>query len=155
MTGLTPNGSVGPVVLPVIYYIYLIACCGYVFLRGGKPERFGAILAVTASLLSTALAPTRNFWFEASWALLIIDCATFMAAAVLALKTDRFWPLWFAGFCLVGAVTHVSTAAMPSYTPKAYAWAQAFWGYPAIAAMVMGAWSHHRTRLGNRPSAAY
>ena len=121
MTGLTPNGSVSPVVLPVLYYVYLTLCCAYAFLRGGRPERAGATLAIAASLLSTLTAPTAHYWSEASWALLIIDCATFVGAAVISLRTDRFWPMWFAGFCLVGAMTHLATAALPEYTPKAYA----------------------------------
>ena len=78
-----------------------------------------------------------------------VDLITFLLAAGLALRSDRYWPVWFAGFCLVGALTHVTVAAMPHFASMAYSLSQGFWAYPAMASLVLGTWHfHHRPQTG-------
>ena len=153
MTEPTPNGLVDPVVLYLTYLAFMTSCCGYALFRGGKPERIGAGIVIVASFFTSDLAPHGLGWAGASMNLVLIDSLTMSAVTVLALTSNRYWPMWFAGFCLVGLMTHVAAAAMPEFAPKAYSLSQGFWAYPAIGAMALGTWSHRRT-MNATPSVA-
>lgn len=130
--------------LQLIYFVYLGLCCAYACYRGGRDELYGVAITLTASFLSLDPIQGQTDWVRPELALIIVDFAAFIGATLIALKSDRYWPIWFAGFCLVGAATHLSTAAMPAFAPKAYAWVVGFWAYPAIACLVIGARNHHR-----------
>ena len=132
---------------PLFYWILLALCSSYIFLRGAPPERIGIAILVVGSIVSVLSAnayPARFRSMEIG--IFLVDLAVLAAYVALALRADRFWPLWVAGFHLVGVATHTAMAASPDVVPRAYAIAQAFWGYPMLAAMVAGTW-RHRNRL--------
>lgn len=131
---------------PLFYWILLTLCGAYVFIRGGVPERIGIAILVMGSILSTASA-TANYalrFRQMEAGIFLVDVVGLIALVALALRANRFWPLWVAGFHLVGVATHAAMAASPDVVPRAYAMAQAFWGYPMLAAMVAGTWRHRR-----------
>lgn len=133
-------------VLYLFYLAFMTSCCGYALCYGGKPERIGAVIVILASFLTSDLAPHGLGWADASLNLLIIDGMTMLAITTLALSTNRYWPMWFAGFCLVGLMTHVAAAAMPEFAAKAYSLSQGFWAYPAIGSMALGTWFQRRRK---------
>lgn len=141
---------------PLFYWTLVALCSGYVFIRGAAPERTGMAILVVGSILST-LSATADYairFRSLELGIFIIDLVALVAFVALALKANRFWPLWVAGFHLVGVATHAAMAANPEVVPRAYAMAQAFWAYPMLAAMVAGTW-RHRGRLalhGEDPS---
>lgn len=133
---------------PLFYWTLLTLCSAYAFIRGGSPERIGMAILVVGSILSTAFA-TANYalrFQQMEVGIFLVDVVGLFAFVALALRADRFWPLWVAGFHLVGVATHAAMAASPDVVPRAYAMGQAFWGYPMLAAMVAGTW-RHRKRL--------
>ena len=141
---------------PLFYWTLLALCSVYVLLRGGAPERIGIAILITGSILSTASA-TANYalrFRQMEAGIFIVDVLGLVALVALALRANRFWPLWVAGFHLVAVATHAAMAASPDVVPRAYAMAQAFWGYPMLAAMVAGTWRHRDrlARYGEDPS---
>lgn len=138
--------------LPVpVFYAILALCCLFAWLRGGCPEKAGAAIFTIAALLSTAAAsaPVERFGsLEAG--VFAVDCAMLLALVALALRAERFWPLWVTALHLIGTAAHAIKLADPSVIRLGYAIALAFWSYPMLALLVLGTWQHQKrlTRFG-------
>lgn len=133
--------------LPIIYWTVALSCTVIAFARGGKDERAGATALFVASVASAfavwtipvvrRLAPIQTTIF-------FIDVVLLLWFMRLALRSERFWPLWAAAFSLIVVATHLAHYASPAIVPRAYILAQAFWAYPTWAAIMMG--TLHRPR---------
>lgn len=129
----------------VIFWSILLFCCGYALLRGGRYERIAAAVFLAATLLSVL----GHFWLEVRYmavdsADVAIDTAVLAALIAIALTSDRFWPLWAAGFQLVGSTAHLLKTIDLGFDPWGYAVAARFWSYPILLVLFIGAWRQHR-----------
>ena len=140
---------------PIFYWTLLALCSTYILAKGAPPERTGISILIIGSVLSVLSASAYPMRFQhMEVGIFVVDLVGLIALVVLALRADRYWPIWVAGFHLVGVATHAAMAASPEVVPRAYAMAQAFWGYPMLAAMMAGAWRHRNrlARYGEDPS---
>ncbi|MFN3945312.1 MAG: hypothetical protein ACK4K7_10315 [Allosphingosinicella sp.] len=125
--------------LQILYWTTLAACLLFALKRGGADERIGAAVIAVGSLLSVGAAAAPNGRFQAAeTGILIVDLAVLAAFLALALRSERFWPLWATGFHLVAVVTHGAMMVSPGVVPRAYALAQGFWAYPMLFAIAIG-----------------
>lgn len=132
--------------LLILWWIFFGSACAYAFLRGGAPERTGAMLMFVASVLTIVGAtPFSERFTGVEQGLFTIDLALFCALIALAIYADRFWPLWTAGFHLMSVMAPIAYAVAPTGLRYAYALAQGFFAYPAVLAMVVGVATHQRT----------
>ena len=99
-----------------------------------------------------ASGPERYLTVELSD--LIIDSLVMAASVAIALKSDRFWPLWVAGLQLTTLVAHMLKAIKIDLLPHAYAAAGRFWVYPIFLIIVVGTWRSHQRRLQERRAKA-
>lgn len=132
--------------LPIeLYYIILAVCCLYTAWQGGRPEKIGAAIFVTASILSTAAlsGPSARF-LSVEIGVFAVDIAMLFALFALALFAERLWPLWVTGLQLVGAAGHAVKIVDPEVIPRAYAFVMAFWSYPMLFLLVLGTWKHQQ-----------
>lgn len=140
----------------LIFWTILLVCCGYALLKGRKYERIAAVVFLSATVISVAghlslqvrylsLDPTD----------VVVDTAVLLALVAIALVSDRFWPLWAAGFQLVGSMAHVLKMIDVTFAPWGYAVAARFWSYPILVVLFIGAWRQHRRTIAAReaPSA--
>ena len=133
---------------PLQYFAVLFLVCGYAFLRGRSDERFAAIVCVVASVTSViALSPLTGRYSHVEIGVFLIDGLTLVAFTLLAIRSDRFWPLWIAGLQLTTLVSHGLKAVELDLMPHAYAAASRFWVYPSFLIIVVGTWRGHRRRL--------
>lgn len=132
---------------PTFFWIYLALCSAYVFAKGAAPEKVAISTAIVATVLSTSSFFGLDLQFEhIELSLFLVDVATLCAFITLALIADRFWPLWITGIHLVGVATHTAKLLDPVVVPWAYAVTQAFWSYPILLLIVIGA-ARHQKRL--------
>lgn len=131
-------------VTTAFFAIFVTSCCGLALWRGRNSERLTAA-ALFASAVASALFQTSDFWQPES-GILMIDLALLSYLIVLALQSDRFWPLYAAGFQVVGTLIHVARFADAGVWHSAYATAQVFWSYPVMAALMAGTWFEARYR---------
>ena len=126
--------------------IYMVATVGFALWRGGWPERGTAVLAVVASV-ATAVLENQRDWIGQQWGDLIVDCLFLAFLLWLALRTDRYWPLWAAAFQLLGVVTYV--ARMADLRIGAHAWflAGEIWSYLILTSLAVGTWRYWRRGL--------
>ena len=133
---------------PAAYFVVLFVVCAYAFLRGRTDERVVAAICVIASLGSTLVgSPRISAYSGVETGILIVDTAAFAGFTLVALRSDRFWPLWVAGLQLTTLVSHLLKAAHFSLMPQAYAAAARFWVYPIFLIIVVGTWRSHRRRM--------
>ena len=77
----------------------------------------------------------------------MIDLAVLASFVFVALRSNRFWPLWVAGLQLTSSMAHVMKAIDDRLVPLAYGAAIAFWSYPILVILAIGTWRQHRRQL--------
>jgi len=88
--------------------------------------------------LSAAAATMNPSWATTSYGLFAVDGGCLLALIVLALNSNRYWPIWAMGFQTVAVATHMATLWIPDFLPKSYQALLSFWAIPILWVMVMG-----------------
>lgn len=134
----------------------LILVTIFAFWRGGRPERTAATILV--SILVTDQIYHNVFgavgvYREVDPVHAAIDGVALVAMVWLALGRDRVWTLWFAGFQVIAAMSHVVRATDVEMYPIVYAiiirgpfWVQ-------ILLVGLGTWLHVRRQRGDAQTA--
>jgi len=126
---------------PIIYHLILASICGYALWRGQYDERVTAVVCLAATLATRlALSPISQRYSSVEVGVLIVDSLTFLAFTYVALRSDRFWPLWVSGLQLTTTLAHFMKAIDSDLFPQAYAAAGRFWGYPILLILAVGAY---------------
>lgn len=136
------------------FVVPLLICTAYAFIAGGAPERIGTAayaLAVAATYL--ILWSHSSEWDAVEFGVLTVDVLVFVIFVVLALRANRFWPIWVSGFLGLAILGHLARMAGPDVIPWAYAVILTIWSYPILALMAFGTFNHHRRlkRFGTDP----
>lgn len=128
-----------------IYLTILILSCGYALWRGDRDARIIAITCCLATLATHfAIAPLRERYASVEEGLILVDGLTLLVFVLVALRSPRFWPLWVAGLQLTAAIAHLLKAFHLELLPQAYGAALAFWSYPILIILAVGAYRSHR-----------
>lgn len=129
------------------YLVVLVGCCGYAFLKGGAPERVGAaIIGIGSVLTYVAMSNAATNYHSVEVDAFIVDLVCLVAFVILALRAERYWPLWVAALQIIGIAGHAVKLAEPSTLRQAYGFALVFWSYPMLLLIALGTW-RHRQRL--------
>lgn len=130
---------------PLIFIPLLAAVCIYAWLRGGRDERIVAttcIAGTAATLL--AISPLHQRYAGVEEGLMLVDLAILAGFVLVALRSDRFWPLWVAGLQLTTSIGHLLKGIDQDLLPRAYGAALQFWSYPILLILVVGTYRRHR-----------
>ena len=125
------------------FWTILLLTCGYALWRGKSDERIVAAACLIATLATGfAISPLQTRYASVEVGLMVIDLLpTFVW---IALRSERFWPLWVAGLQLTNSLSHLMKLADIHLGPKAYGAAAALWSYPILLILVIGTWRTHR-----------
>lgn len=131
-----------------LFFALLFACCTYAFFSGGKPERLGAALYAGACIASFLIysifsAPSTRFR-SVEVGIFIVDIMLFVAFTLLAVRANRFWPIWASALLGLGVLGHLARWAGPDVIPWAYAAILSIWSYPIMAIIAIGTFNHRR-----------
>lgn len=128
------------------YFILLTLCWMYALLRGGKAERVGATIMIVASVLSVVFVSEDASRFgSVETGILVVDFAAFVAFVSLALRADRFWPIWVSAFAGLGVIGHLGRwYAGDQVIPWAYWLVLVVWTYPILASLAIGTMNYQR-----------
>lgn len=134
-----------------IFWPLLLVTCGYALWRGRKYEQLSAVIFLTASIASVlARSPVNERYVGLEISDMAIDSFVLVSMVVIALRSDRFWPLWVAGLQLTISMSHLLKAIQPDLLPLAYAAAERFWSYPTLIILFIGAWRQHQRRVSEQ-----
>lgn len=140
----------------VFFWGILLLTFGYALLHGRSDERVAAGVCLFATLATQFVIPPAEVRYSyLDFELILIDIVVLGAFVAVALKSERFWPLWIAGLQLTISISHVLKAIDQDLLPRAYAAAAVLWSYPILLIIVVGTWrSHRRSRSAERRSPA-
>jgi hypothetical protein len=133
--------------LTVIYDVCLAATAVIGWRYGGTTERWGVAILVTGTLVTAAVMdPSIFHWRTHRTPLIVVDGIALAALLMLALSSDRFWPIWATAFHLIALCSHGAVYILPPQVVQAYAIFQGFWVYPIMACILIGTRHHHLDR---------
>ena len=125
----------------ILFNLLLFGSCGYALLRGTRDAQIIAIVTLVASFASFALF---SRYTDVESGVLVVDLLTFVAFTAVALKSDRFWPLWISGLQLTTSFGHLLKAWEDQLVPIAYAIALRSWSYPIQIILAVAVWRSQR-----------
>jgi hypothetical protein len=129
------------------YFIALLAIGSlYAFVAGGAPERIGAALYLAGSEATHLFLATHvgHRWLQVEFGVFIVDVVTLLAFVLLALRANRFWPIWVSALLGIGVLGHLARLAGPDILWYAYVFVSSIWSYPILAIMALGTFNHQR-----------
>lgn len=125
-------------IIVLAFNFALLMCAAYAIVNGGRTGKAGSAIFIVATVFSSATAWMNPDWVGTSLGLLAVDSFCLLALAVLALTSNRHWPLWAMGFQTVAVATHLTTLSVPGIVPKSYQALLSFWAIPILWVMVAG-----------------
>lgn len=139
---------------PLTYWMLLLAVTAYAFVRGKIDERCAAAICVAATIASVAVnSPFAERYEQMELGVLVVDALALMGFTWIALRSDRFWPLWVAGLQLTTLLAHLIKLLSVDLMPAVYAASARFWVYPIFLFIVVGTWRSHQRRLQEKEGA--
>lgn len=140
---------------PLQYWIILLAVAAYAFARGRIDERSAAVICIAATIATRLVhSPLTDRFAGVEFGVLAVDLLALTGFVVIALRSDRFWPLWVAGLQLTTIVAHLLKAIHVDLVPQAYAAGARLWVYPIFLIIVVGTWRSHRGARSQAPARA-
>ncbi len=127
----------------IIFNVLLLGSCGYALLKGTRDAQIVAVTTLVASFASYFLV-SRYAGVEVG--VLAVDVMVLSAFTAVALKSDRFWPLWIAGLQLTSTFGHALRAVEDQMVPIAYAVSLRFWSYPIQIILIVAVWRSQRRK---------
>lgn len=127
----------------ILGLLTLAAASILAFRFGGRDEQWTAIACIAATLASRIV---NTSYHHMEMNILMIDGGLLLGLVLLALKSDRFWPMYAAAFQLVGLVVHIGSLTETGNFAGAYAVGLIFWSYAVMAALMAGTWLEGRAR---------
>jgi len=136
---------------PTLYIALLVLSCGYALYRGGRYERLVAAVCILGTVATVIVdSPLNRMYVQVEGGALAVDLAVLAAFIIVALQSDRFWPLWVAGLQLTASTAHFLKAIDPHLIPQAYGLAVRLWSYPILIILAVGSWRAHRRMKAER-----
>jgi hypothetical protein len=130
---------------PWLFRALLALVAVYALLRGSRDERQVALICILGALLTHySWSPLHGRLAGLEEGVLTIDLAVFAGFLAVALRSNRFWPLWIAGLQLTTLLGHVLKAADTGLFSRAYGAALMVWSYPIILILLVGTWRGER-----------
>jgi hypothetical protein len=127
------------------FQILLAVVVLYAFLRGSRDEQYVGIICV-AGWVGTylVLSPLKARYESVEMPVVAVDLVVLAGFLAIALRSERFWPLWVAGLQLTTLMGHCLKGIDSHLLPRAYAVALGFWAYPIVLILAIGVWRTQR-----------
>lgn len=125
-------------IVPLLFWTLTLIGCGYAVAVGGKDGLWASLSIVSASILTIPAERLGSLWASTELAVMIVDAGLFLSLYALALRSDRFFPIWIAGFQLIAVASHIGTMIAPAFAPKIYKALESVWAIPITLSMVIG-----------------
>ena len=133
----------------ILFDLLLFGSCAYALIKGTRDAQIVAATALVANFASYLVV---SGYGGIEVGVLAIDVLVLAAFTGVALKSDRFWPLWIAGLQLTTTFGHLLRAVEEQMLPIAYAVSLRFWVYPIHIILIIAVWrSQGRAHRANSP----
>lgn len=121
------------------FYTLLFGVAALTFWKGRADERLAAIICMVGTGL-TVLAgdelPVRFADFDTF--AFIVDLGVLLSFLWIALRSDRYWPIWVTGLQLTATTIHPMMFLSPELVGRVFGAAVALWSYPILFIIAIG-----------------
>lgn len=128
-----------------VFYGLLTVAALLAFAIGGRPEKQVAVMLIAATAASKFVAwqPLAHFGrFEPL--LFAIDLLLLAGLGHVAMRSDRYWPIWLTVLHTYSLVAHLARLLIPATALAAYLANSALMADPGLVLLMVGSWRHHR-----------
>ena len=126
-------------------YLVMLAVCLYALARGGRTERLaGGVLAV--AFIASGFTQDITDLIGPQLGVFAVDVLLLAALLAMAVRSNRAWVLFAAGFHLLGVLAHLAIALDPSLRAAAYAVVLNLLAYMVFVSLAVGTWDADRRR---------
>lgn len=121
----------------IAFWVLLLAGGALIVMSGNRSAQnfLGAILGAT---ILTAVTDAFIPFYLAWYAYLAIDGTLLAIVLCYVVKSNVYWPIWFAGFHSIAVASQVSQLIFSGKVIGPYVDFAGFWSIPALVAMVWG-----------------
>ena len=138
-------------VLFLTFMALFVGTLAYAVLFGDWPERWGAAIFAAAWLLTqigiASFAPRLT---QVNPYVALVDLMLFVALVVLALRCDRYWPVWAASFQIPSLIVTTITIIGANSDMRVYMNGTAVWAWLQLFALGLATWRYRRTKVKAR-----
>lgn len=136
--------------MPTLQSLYLIAItlCVVSVSRYGQRDEWAALAGVfLASIVSPIVE--RHQFESVEIGILAVDLALLAWLTAISLRSNRYWPLFAAGFHLAGCSVHLAPIANSEFAGAAYGYAATASAYFVLSAIAVGSVFEARPRASD------
>lgn len=124
--------------LPILFWALTILCCTYGAVFGGRDGRMVAAIFITGALLTIPAQILQESWNQVAWPVMIVDFAVLVGLYWVAMRTNRWWPLWVTGFHLIAMTSHLAVLVAPHFAARVYFGLATLWAVPMLLVILIG-----------------
>lgn len=144
--------------IAILFNSMMLMCTVYASIFGGRTGLAGSLIFVAATALTIIAFNAEPNWNNTSYGMFAVDLGCLLALIFLAMKSNRYWPIWATGFQIAAVATHLATMFAADTVPYAYRALLGFWSIPILLVMVLGTlkdrrfeWAATQARDGGSP----
>lgn len=104
---------------------------------GGRDGTVFVIAIIAASLATFSLNSLLGITNSLP-AIIAINILLLIFVIYRVIVSDKYWPIWFAGFHGAGVITGITALLFPTAQSGVYHNLAGFWALPAILSMIIG-----------------
>ncbi|MBZ9648535.1 hypothetical protein K9B33_13355 [Sphingobium sp. 3R8] len=134
------------------YWAMTLLCCLFAFQAGGIVGRYGAAIIAFKTGAGFWAGLLDQNWTHASVPVLMVDILCLLAFTALAIKSNRYWPLWSAGCALAAIAIHLAAFLPIGFKPAVYHGLKGLMAIPMQLLMVRGIYLDGRLRKRRNPT---
>jgi hypothetical protein len=130
----------------------LILATTFAFAKGGAPERWGALVAVTMTLIQVGSAFFGHQKFHSvDLGSVVVDAYGVIGFGAIALYARRAWPIWATSLQILSLSSHFAREVDAGVSPMVYGLMKSSPTFFVMIALLLGTVGHVR-RLRRRGS---
>lgn len=123
------------------FILLLVSVVALAWVRGRQDERIAALTCLLGTILTHLAGQSLATPFVTfDLAACLVDVGVLLAFLFIALRSSRYWPLWAAGLQLTATTVHLLKLINPDLLSFVFGAALAFWSYPILIVIALGAW---------------
>lgn len=130
---------------PMLYGLLMWTVAFYSFRKGGWEERLVAISMIIATYLSALVGSAGSLFQRVESSIAIVDICLLCTLKVVALRSNKFWPLWLAAIQGVTVLGHLAPL-IPGMQPSTAYNAVSLWSYPSWVILAIAVHRHCRRK---------
>jgi len=122
----------------LLFWSLVLLCGGFAAAYGGRAGRRIALIYFAACLATSWVTRDELAWLHPHLPAFAVDLVLLGALGWVALRSDRWFPVWFTGLHLVAVTSHLASIVAPEFSPRVYFLVQALWSIPMLLTLAIG-----------------